>query len=274
MRGRSRPPGARTDESRARALRDFGRRSSLTAGPFPCRSTELIMIRILLISLLLGAAPLAAQIPGGDVPPLPSGTRVRVFMHGGPPAGVLGVLVNGTGDTLRVALPLLGLVQLSTAELQRLETPAVTGPTWKHTVIAPRLGLPEVQQTPGRPGAPVRILAGAAPRSVQRLHGFTADSLYLFAEGRSTAVARADVRSLQVSVEKDRGRGAAFGGGIGMALGALMALNALATADDGSYLDVLAPAGGAGLGFLVGGAAGWVLAPRKWVYVPTRDPQR
>ncbi|HEV3051839.1 MAG TPA: hypothetical protein VGX50_16145 [Longimicrobium sp.] len=233
------------------------------------------MIRILLISLLLGAAPLAAQIPTGDVPPLRSGTRVRVFMPQGPPAGATGLLVSGTRDTLWIAFPVLGLMRLSAADLQRLEAAPMTGPTWKYTAIDPRLGLPEVQQTPGLPGAPVRIMAGAQPRSVQRLHGFTVDSLYLFREGRSTAVARADIRSLQVSMQRDRRRGVMLGAPIGAVAGGVVALNALQNADEGSYLSI--PSGavfGGGLGWLLGAAAGWVFAPRKWEPVPVHGPRR
>lgn len=232
------------------------------------------MIRILLISLLLGAGPLAAQHSAADVPPLPSGTRVRLFLHGGP-AGATGVLVSGTRDTVRVASPALGLLRLSATELQRLETPAATGPAWKYTAIDPRQGLPEVRQNPERPGVPVRILAGAQPRTTQRMHGFTADSLHLFAGGRSTAVARADVRSLQVSVGQDRGRGAMWGGAIGALAGAVVMLNLAADDDEGSYLS--APSGaafGGGLGLLVGAATGWVLAPRKWEHVPLHAPRR
>jgi hypothetical protein len=234
------------------------------------------MIRILLISLLLGAGPLAAQHSAPDVPPLRSGTRVRVIMNDGPPAGATGLLVSGTQDSLWIAFPLLGLMRLSAADLQRLEAAPATGPTWKYTAMDPRAGLPEVQQTPGRPGAPVRILAGAQSRAVQRLHAFTADSLYLFAQGQSTAVARADVRSLQVSVERDRGRGAIWGGAIGAAAGALLMLNKLATdPGDGGYLGPHFEVGmAAGMGSLVGAAAGWVLAPPRWDHVPVHAPRR
>lgn len=234
------------------------------------------MIRVLLISLLLCAGPLASQHAADDVPPLRSGTRVRVFMQNGPPAGAHGLLVSGTRDTLGIAFPLLGLLRLSAADLQRLETPAVTGPTWKYTAIDPRLGLPEVQQTPGRPGAPVRILAGAGPRSVQRLHGFTADSVYLFARGQSTAVARADIRSLQVSVERDRGRGAIRGGAIGAVAGALLMLYTIKTDDgDGGWVPGEIQVGwAAGMGSVAGAAAGWLLAPPRWDHVPVHQPRR
>jgi hypothetical protein len=67
------------------------------------------MIRVLLLlSLLLGAGPLAAQNAAADVPPLRNGTRVRVFMNDGPPAGVHGVLVSGTRNSLWIAFPCWG----------------------------------------------------------------------------------------------------------------------------------------------------------------------
>lgn len=234
------------------------------------------MIRILLISLLLGAGPLAAQHSADDVPPLRSGTRVRVFLQDGPSAGATGVLVGGTRDTLRLASPSLGLVRLSAADLQRLETPAASGPAWKYVAIDPRLGIPEVRQNPERPGIPVRISARGRPRTTQRMHDFSADSLYLFAEGRPTAVSRADLHSLQVPVGQDRWRGAMTGAPIGALAGALVALNAALTDDgDGGYLGPqIEMAFGGVLGCLVGAAAGWVLAPSKWEYVTVNEPRR
>lgn len=233
-------------------------------------------MRILLISLLLAAAPLAAQPSGADLPPLRSGTPVRVFLHGTPPPRVAGVLVSGTRDTLRLASPGLGLVLLSAADVQRLEASASVGPPWKYPLTDPRLGLPEVRQNPARPGVQVRISAESQPRTTQWMHRFTADSLYLFAEGRSTAVARADVRSLQVSTAPDRARGALWGGSAGAVAGALVALNANAGDDNDGYY----PRGpfdavlGGAVGWLVGGAVGWVLAPRRWQHVPVHAQER
>jgi hypothetical protein len=170
-------------------------------------------------------------------------------------------------------------MRLSAADLQRLETPAATGPAWKYTAIDPRLGLPEVRQNPARPGVPVRVVAGTQPRSVQRRQGFTADSLYLCAEGESRGVARADIRSLQVSVERDRGRGAIRGGAIGAVAGALLMLNAIATDDgDGGWVPGEIQVGwAAGMGSVVGAAAaaaGWLLAPPRWDHVPVHTPRR
>lgn len=233
------------------------------------------MIRVLVVSLLLGAAPLAAQPSTADVPPLRSGTQARVFLRDGPTVGATGWLVSGTRDTVRLASPSLGLVRLSAADLQRLEVPAASGPVWQVSAIDPRLGLPEVRQNPDRPGVPVRILAGVQPRATQRMHGFSADSLYLFAEGRSTTVARADVRSLQVSAGRDRWSGVMWGAAIGTVAGTLVGVTSRGEADEGSYLS--GPPGGAigaAVGGLVGVAVGWVLAPRKWEHVPLLGRRR
>lgn len=280
------------------------------------------MIRVLLLSVLVSAGPLAAQAPEEPTPVRP-GTPVRVFLSTGPPDGAAGVLVSGGGDTILVASPTLGLVRLPAADLQRLEAAAGRGRAWKYPAyvvalsgataliappedqgvmfinglilfgiaggiayllepprrplrIDPRHGLPQVRQNPARPGVPVRISTGPQPPATLRMHGFTADSLYLFAEGRSTSVARAAVRSLQVSTGHDRRSGAVWGGRIGAAAGGAVALSWLARlGGEGAYLvgPVVLAVGG-GMGWLVGAPAGWALAPRRWADVPVHPRQR
>lgn len=91
-------------------------------------------IRLLLISLLLAAAPLAAQRPSADAAPLRSGTPVRVFLEPAPARGAEGVVLSGTRDTLVLVSPALGLVRLPAAAIQRLETMGGRGPAWRYPV--------------------------------------------------------------------------------------------------------------------------------------------
>jgi hypothetical protein len=149
-------------------------------------------------------------------------------------------------------------------------------PPRRAVVIDPAHGLPAVVQDPALPGVPVRISTESRTLTAQRMHGFSADSVYLFAEGRSTPVARAKILSLQVSTGRDRRRGARLGGRIGAAAGAAAGAG-WALQSDSEFRFAAAPAPaivGAFIGLVVGAPAGWALAPRRWVDVPAgpRDP--
>lgn len=89
-------------------------------------------IRTLLLSLLIGAVPLAAQRPAADVPPLRSGTPVRVFLEPGSRDGAAGVVLRGTRDTLVLVSPALGLVRLPAEAIERLETTGGRGSAWRY----------------------------------------------------------------------------------------------------------------------------------------------
>jgi hypothetical protein len=91
-----------------------------------------VKLRILLISLLFAAAPLAAQRSPADVPPLRSGTPVRVFLEPASLDGAAGVALGGSRDTLVLVSPALGLVRVPAAAIQRLETTGERGPAWRY----------------------------------------------------------------------------------------------------------------------------------------------
>jgi hypothetical protein len=283
-----------------------------------------VKIRILLISLLVGAAPVAAQRPAADVPPLRSGTPVRVFLEPGSGDGAEGVALRGTRDTLVLVSPALGLVRLPAAAIQRLETTGGRGPAWRYPAyvlllsagvglmsppedffpmfmngliifgvgggvaymlqpprralsIDPSRGLPEIHQDPARPGVPVRISTTTRWLTPDLLHDFSADSVYLFSSGVSTPVARVEILRLQVSVRRDRGRGARIGGRVGALAGALVGTGWVVLGSDSEWRFAVAPAAtlvGAGFGWAVGTPAGWALAPRRWQGVPLHAPER
>lgn len=281
------------------------------------------MLRLLLLSLLVCAAPLAAQAVERPAA-LRSGTPVRVFLPGGPPDGRPAVLVGSRADTLLVASPALGLAHLSAGEMERLETAGAPGgrigtyvirvlalsgalvilaggeplsmfmngvvifgigggiayalePPRRPIVVDPAHGLPEVLQNPARPGVPARVATASQPRTTYLLHDFSPDSVYLFAEGRSIPLARAEIRSLQVSPGRDRRRGARLGGQLGALAGAVAGALWAFDPDGGAWVLVAAPVPvlvGGLFGWAVGAPAGWALAPRRWMDVPVlpREP--
>lgn len=116
------------------------------------------MIRILLVSLLLAAGPLAAQRSPADVPPLRSGSRVRVFMEADSARGADGLVLSGTRDTLLLVSPALGLARLPAGDIHRLETTGGRGPVWKYPAYVVALSaaagqppgglLPDVHERP------------------------------------------------------------------------------------------------------------------------------
>lgn len=281
-------------------------------------------IRISLIFLLVAAAPLAAQRPTADVPPLRSGTAVRVFLEPGSRDGVAGVAVRGTGDTLVLVSPTLGLVRLPAEAIQRLETAGGRGSAWRYPAyvlllsagvglmgpsedffpmfmnglivfgvgggiaymlqpprralsIDPSQGLPEIRQDPDRPGVPVRISTASRPLTPDLLHDFSADSVYLFSAGTPTPVARVEIRELQVSMGRDRRRGARIGGRVGALAGAVVGTGWAVREAGSDWGLVVAPAValvGAGFGWAVGTPTGWALAPQRWEEVPLHTAQR
>lgn len=146
------------------------------------------------------------------------------------------------------------------------------GPGSRTIPITPASGLPEVRPPAGDAGIPVRIATREQRRTDHRLRDFTADSVYLAA---GPAIARAEITSLQVSVGRDRRRGALRGALIGGLAGGVLAGGALAA--EGGYGVLFAP-----FGFIIGGALGAgagvpigsALAPRTWSEVPLPRPER
>lgn len=187
---------------------------------------------------VLGLSGLLAVLAGGE--PFP------MFMNG--------VVIFGAGGAIAYALQ----------------------PPRRAIVIDPARGLPHVVQDPARPGVPVRISTTSQTRTAQRMHGFSADSVYLFAEGRSTPVARTKILSLQVSTGRDRRLGARLGGRMGAVAGAAAGAT-WALQEGGDFRFAVAPAPaivGAFIGLVVGTPAGWALAPRRWVDVPVQPRER
>lgn len=136
-------------------------------------------------------------------------------------------------------------------------------------------GLPVVPRTDGG-GVPVRISSPGAPaRMDYRLRDFTADSVYLVSSGALTPMPRAQITSLQVSMGRDRRRGARRGALIGGVAGGLLAGGALASLGDwGVLFSPFALVGGAALGAGLGVPVGSALAPRAWADVPLQGPRR
>ena len=143
--------------------------------------------------------------------------------------------------------------------------------------IDPAQGLPEIRQDPDRPGVPVRISTVSRPLTPDLLHDFSPDSVYLFSAGVSTPVARVEIRKLQVSMGRDRRRGARIGGRVGAVAGALVGTGWAVREGGSDWGLVVAPAvalvGGA-FGWAVGTPAGWALAPQRWEAVPLHGPER
>jgi len=83
------------------------------------------MFRVLLILLLVYAAPLAAQ-SAGSASKLGSGSTVRLLLRDGPSRESVGAVVGRSGDTLRVITPELGLAEVALDDLAGLDVPAST----------------------------------------------------------------------------------------------------------------------------------------------------
>lgn len=283
------------------------------------------MRHLLLACLLLCTAPLAAQTADGRAS-VPSGAGVRVFLPGGVPGGVAGMLVGATGDTLRVISPALGLARLPADSIQRLEVAgrragtawkypamvlglaagagagaqaggddffpmfmnglvafsiiggiayAIQGPERRPAAIDPRAGLVVVPGAPEAARIPVRVSTASLPLAEHRLHDFTADSLYLFANGTLTPLPRVEITSLQVSLGRDRRLGRRRGMLIGAVAGGALAGGAMASLGDwGLLMSPFGVVAGGAVGLGVGGPVGWALAPRAWSDVPVQRPER
>lgn len=148
-------------------------------------------------------------------------------------------------------------------------------PGQRFVSVDPARGLPVVREDAARPGVPVRIATAGQPLADHRLRGFTADSVFLVSAGTTTPMARAHITSLQVSMGRDRGRGARTGAVVGAVAGGALAAGAMVRLGPwGRLAAPFAAVGGglvgAGLGFPVGVA----LAPRAWTSVPVQRPDR
>ncbi|HEY0038095.1 MAG TPA: hypothetical protein VGB66_15460 [Longimicrobium sp.] len=85
------------------------------------------MRSLLLCAALLAAVPAPAQVRNPS-PPLASGSRVTLHLKEGYQGAITGFVVGAGGDTLRVVSPALGLAQVPTDALARLEVAgAATG---------------------------------------------------------------------------------------------------------------------------------------------------
>lgn len=150
---------------------------------------------------------------------------------------------------------------------------AFEGPRERMITIHPAAGLPAVRHDAGRPGVPVRIATGALPLMDRRLRDFSADSVYLVSEGTVTPLPRVEIRALQVSLGRDRRRGARRGALIGGVVGGVLAGGALASSGDfGLLMSPFAVVGGGLLGAGLGVPVGSALAPRTWTDVPVQRP--
>ena len=138
--------------------------------------------------------------------------------------------------------------------------------------IDPARGFPVVREDAG---VPVRIATAGQPLADHRLRGFTADSVYLVSAGTAAPLARAQITSLQVSLGRDRGRGARRGAVIGALAGGVLAGGALASLGDwGVLMSPFAVLGGGLLGAGLGVPVGSALAPHRWADVPVQRPER
>jgi hypothetical protein len=129
-------------------------------------------------------------------------------------------------------------------------------------------GLPGGTVQPGR-GATVRFSTADRPLARARLTDFTADSLYLRGGDAPPRVARAEVTRLQVTLARDRERGARIGAVVGGLAGGLLVGGVLASGNEWGV--VVAPVGalvGAFFGGGVGAGTGYVFAPPAWSEVP------
>lgn len=150
---------------------------------------------------------------------------------------------------------------------------AIQGPDRRPVAVDPRAGL-VIAADPGGPRIPVRIVTAGLPRTERRLQDFTADSLFLVADGSLLRLARPEVTSLQVSLGRDRRRGRRRGMLIGGVAGGLLAAGGMASLGDWGLL--MSPFGfvaGGAVGVGVGGPVGWALAPRGWSEVPLQQPR-
>jgi len=151
---------------------------------------------------------------------------------------------------------------------------AIQGPERRPVSIDPRGPFVVVPQEPGASRIPVRVSTTALPLAEHRLHDFTADSIFLIADGTLTPLPRAEITSLQVSLGRDRRLGRRRGMLIGAVAGGVLAGGAMASLGDWGLL--LSPFGvvvGGSLGLGVGGPIGWAFAPRTWSDVPVQRPR-
>ncbi len=145
---------------------------------------------------------------------------------------------------------------------------ALQGPPQRAASVDVSRSVPGGRVGPG-PGALVRISTPAREGAVHRLQDFSADSLYLAADGGLTPLPRAQVTGLQVSLGRARRRGARAGLRIGAVAGGVLAGVGMASLGDFGLL--MAPFGLVGGGLLgggVGAAAGHIFAPPAWSEVP------
>lgn len=143
---------------------------------------------------------------------------------------------------------------------------AIQGPERRPVSVQPQAGL---RIDPAGPGVPVRVATGALARAERRLHDFSADSLFLVEHGRITPLPRVELTSLQVSLGRDRHRGARRGARYGALGGAVLGGGSMALMGGwGLLMSPFAFVAGGALGGLVGYPVGWALAPRAWSDVP------
>ncbi|HZG41452.1 MAG TPA: hypothetical protein VEY93_00735 [Longimicrobium sp.] len=80
------------------------------------------MRSLLLCAALLAAVPAPAQARDPS-PPLTSGSRVTLHLNEGYKGAITAVVVGARGDTLRIVTPAMGLAQVPTGAIARLEAP-------------------------------------------------------------------------------------------------------------------------------------------------------
>ena len=115
----------------------------------------------------------------------------------------------------------------------------------------------------------VRLLPEPGDWTVGRVRALTADSLLLQDAG-VPSVALSDVERLEVSRGRARGKWLLIGTGVGMVGGIVYSRATLDDdpADIGGVQNTADGLANTILGMLMGGAAGYFLAPERWTHVP------
>ena len=113
----------------------------------------------------------------------------------------------------------------------------------------------------------VRLLPEPGGWTVGRIRAVTPDSL-LLREAAVTSVPLSGVDRLEVSRGRARGRWVLLGTGVGMVAGIVYSRATLEDSPAGGVQNAADGLANTILGMLMGGAAGYFLAPERWTHVP------
>ncbi|HEY0154044.1 MAG TPA: hypothetical protein VGB92_18670 [Longimicrobium sp.] len=270
------------------------------------------MFRVLLILLLVYAAPLAAQ-SADSASMLRSGSTVRLLLRDAPTPESVGAVLGRSGDTLRVITPELGLAEVALDDVAGLEVPASTtrqtaiilagtaaagvviglvqgegvvesvvlGSALAAVVVIPAGASERRRWRPVDPAGWRDEPAGARVRVSAPELGLDRAELLLhdFREGTlhldDRGVLKPSPIAQVTSLELSLGRDRRRGVRIGTAVGALAVITyGIARAVDKGGAVAIIPV--AFIGFTVGGGlggfTGFLLAPREWRRIPLPAP--